>query len=60
MPGPDRSRNFAIVDSGESGARSWMHEAVPTGSPPTDIIASRTPCSSLVSSWATRIPKVSR
>ena len=26
MPGPERSRNFAIVDSGVSGASSWMHE----------------------------------
>ena len=26
MPGPLRSRNFAIVDSGVSGASSWMHE----------------------------------
>ena len=25
---------------------------------PTAIIASRTPCSSLTSSWASRIPKV--
>ena len=26
MPGPERSRNFAIVESGSSGASSWMQE----------------------------------
>ena len=43
---------MAIVDSGESGASSWMHEP----ESPTAIIASRTPCSSLTSSWASDIP----
>ena len=52
MPWPLRSRNFAIVDSGESGASSWMHEP----EAPTRIIASRTPCSSLTSSWASSMP----
>ena len=43
---PARSRNFAIGESGRSGASSWMHEP----RPPTASIASRTPCSSLTSS----------
>ena len=48
MPWPLRSRNLAIVDSGSSGASSWMHEpGVADAS-----IASRTPCSSLTSSWS--------
>lgn len=54
MPGPLRSRNFAIVDSGERGASRRMHEP----DSPTPIIASRTPCSSFVSSWSIRIPYV--
>lgn len=41
-----------MVDSGDSGASSWMCEP----EPPTAIIASRTPCSSLTSSWARVIP----
>ena len=45
--------NFAIVDSGVSGASSWMRV-----SPfPTASIASRTPCSSLVSSCTDCTPK---
>ena len=56
MPGPERSRNFAIVDSGVSGASSWMHDP----ESPTATIASRTPCSSLVSSCTVSMPKTSR
>ena len=56
MPGPLRSRNFAIVDSGDRGASSWMHEP----ESPTAIIASRTPCSALVSSWSRVMPYVDR
>ena len=53
-PGPLRSRNFAIVESAVSGASSWTHDPLS----PTAIIASRTPWSSLVSSWTQRIPNV--
>ena len=55
-PGPDRSRNFAIVESGVSGASSWMQ--LPES--PTPSIASRTPCSSFTSSWTTTSPKARR
>ena len=43
----------AIVDSGVSGASSWMR----VSPPPTASIASRTPCSSLVSSCTDCTPK---
>jgi hypothetical protein len=45
-----------MVDSGDSGASSWMHEP----DSPTAIIASPTPCSSLTSSCVRVIPYVSR
>ena len=44
-----------MVLSGDSGASSWMQEP----ESPTATMASRTPCSSLVSSWATVMPRVS-
>ena len=53
-PGPDRSRNFAIAESGRSGASSWMR----VSPSPTASIASRTPCSSLISSCTACRPKV--
>ena len=46
----------ALVDSGVSGASSWIR----VSPSPTASIASRTPCSSLVSSWRTCMPNVSR
>ena len=52
MPGPDLSRNLAIVLFSFSGASSWMHEV----ESPTSIIASATPCSSFTSRCAMRIP----
>ena len=51
-----REAMVAVGDSGPSGASSWMNEP----ESPTATIASRTPCSSLVSSCATRIPNTSR
>ena len=55
-PRAERSRNLAIVELSSSGASSWMQEP----ESPTATIASRTPCSSLVSWCGTSIPKVSR
>ncbi len=54
-PGPLRSRNFAMVDSGLSGASSCTQP--PAGVGPTESIASRTPCSVLVSVCTQRMPK---
>ncbi len=48
--------NFPIGESGRSGARSWTAAPV---SPGADSIASRTPCSSLVSTWVATRPSVS-
>ena len=45
-----------MVDSGVRGASSCTHDP----ESPTAIIASRTPCSSLVSSCTSRMPNVSR
>src|SRR5690242_6772421 len=56
MPGPLRSRNLPMAESGRSGARSWI--AAPPS--PADSIASRTPCSSLTSVCVASRPKVSR
>ncbi len=56
IPGPFLSRNFPMVESGDSGASSCTQP--PLGSGPTDSIASRTPCSSLTSVWTQRIPNV--
>ena len=55
-PGPLRSMNFPIGESGRSGARSWI--AAPA-SPGADSMASRTPCSSFVSVWVATRPSVS-
>ena len=44
----------AIVDSGVNGASSWTQP--PAGSGPTDIIASRTPCSVFSSTCTQRMP----
>ena len=55
-PGPLRSRNWPIVESGASGASSWRQEP----ESPTASIASRTPCSSLTSWCTQRMPKARR
>ena len=55
MPGPRCRRNFAIGDASDSGASNWIDEP----ESPTDSIASRTPCSSLISSCATVMPNTS-
>ena len=54
-PGPERSRNFAIVEVSSIGASSWMQDP----ESPTATMASRTPCSSLVSWCWTSIPNES-
>jgi hypothetical protein len=45
-----------MVESGDSGASNCS--SVAEASSPTRSIASRTPISSLTSSWTTRIPNV--
>src|SRR3954463_15160950 len=60
MPGPLRSRNLPIAESGRSGASSWIAVMPPWPPSAADSMASRTPCSSLTSVCVASRPKVSR
>src|SRR6478735_10155564 len=60
MPGPFRSRNLPIAESGRSGASSWIAVMPPWPPSVADSMASRTPCSSLTSVCVASRPKVSR
>src|SRR6478609_7185595 len=60
MPGPLRSRNLPMAESGRSGASSWIAVMPPWPPSVADSMASRTPCSSLTSVCVASRPKVSR
>src|SRR3954469_7227535 len=60
MPGPLRSRNLPIAESGRSGASNWIAVMLSAPPSPADSMASRTPCSSLTSVCVASSPKASR